>query len=87
MWWDMLRCFNGRPEPRIIDAMVGALEEILRLPSRHCQMSALHGLGHLSDEMNHESREPIIRAFLRKNENLDPELIRYAEMVIAGKML
>src|SRR5262245_52728491 len=47
MWWDMLRSFDDDPDPRIVETMVAALAEVLQLPARHCQMSALHGLGHL----------------------------------------
>ncbi len=83
MWWDILRNFKGNIDPRIVEAMVNALEKILQLPVRHCQMSALHGLGHLQ----HKSKEAIIRTFLVHRSNEDAELRDYAEKAIAGKVL
>jgi hypothetical protein len=47
MWSDMLRDFRNESDSRIVFAMVEALQEVLAIPSRHCQVSALHGLGHL----------------------------------------
>jgi hypothetical protein len=83
MWWDMLRHFDDEGDQAIIDSMAVALQEILSLPNLHCQMSALHGLGHL----HHESKEMIIRRFLNHNPNLDPEIRAYAESAIAGQVL
>src|SRR5438034_6061378 len=59
MWWDMLRRFDDAGDLKIVEAMVAALEEILDLPARHCQISALHGLGHLQ----HPSKTAIIGSF------------------------
>jgi hypothetical protein len=83
MWWDMLRYFGDAPDGRIVDAMVRALEEVLRSPVRHCQMSALHGLGHLQ----HDSKETIIRSFVAANPDLDSEVAQYANQAIAGTVL
>ena len=83
MWWDMLRCFSDAPDQRIVASMIRALDQILRLPVRHCQMSALHGLGHLK----HESKEMIIRSFLSANRDVDSEVREYAEHAIAGTVL
>ena len=83
MWWDMLRSFESDPAPRIVDAMVAALTEVLELRTRHCQMSALHGLGHLK----HPAKESIIRAFLSRSGDLDNEIVQYAEQAIAGTVL
>jgi hypothetical protein len=83
MWWDMLRYFGDDPDDRIVDAMVVALEEVLRSPVRHCQMSALHGLGHL----RHDSKETIIRSFVAANHDLDSEVLQYANQAIAGTVL
>jgi hypothetical protein len=82
MWWDMLRTFDQDPDRRIVEAMVHALAKVLQLPVRHCQMSALHGLGRLS----HPKKETIIRDFLASR-NLDDEIVQYAEKAIAGTVL
>jgi hypothetical protein len=83
MWWDMLRTFEDDPGPRIVEAMVAALTEVLQLPVRHCQMSALHGFGHL----RHSAKEGVIRAFLARARDLDDEVAQYAEKAIAGTVL
>ena len=83
MWWDMLRFFGESPDHRVQEAMLRALDEVLQVPSRHCQLSALHGLGHLE----HEGREPIIRRFLAANPDVDDEMREYAEHAIAGDVL
>lgn len=83
MWWDMLRTFDDDPDPRIVEAMVRALAEVLQLPARHCQMSALHGLGHL----RHREKEEIIRGFVSAGRDLDAELLEYAESAIRGTVL
>jgi len=83
MWWDMLRSFGDDPNASIVGAMIRALEEVLQLPTRHLQMSALHGLGHLK----HESKERIIRSLLLANAEIDEEMREYAENAIAGTTL
>jgi hypothetical protein len=83
MWWDMLRTFRDSPDPSIVAGMIRALDEVLRLPVRHCQMSALHGLGHLK----HESKETIIRRFLSVNRDVDEEVRHYAENAIVERLL
>jgi len=59
------------------------LNAFLELPVRHCQLRALHGLGHLT----HESKEAIIRRFLTAHPDLDDELREYALEAIAGNVL
>ena len=83
MWWDMLRFFGESPDRRVQEAMLRALDEVLQVPSRHCQVSALHGLGHLA----HEGKEAIIRRFLATNADVDSEMREYAEHAIAGDVL
>jgi hypothetical protein len=83
MWWDMLRTFGDAPDQRITDAMIRALERVLELSARHCQLSALHGLGHLT----HDSKDAIIRRFLAAHPDVDDELRQYALEAIAGNVL
>jgi hypothetical protein len=83
MCWDMLRYFKDDGDPKIVAAMVTALQEVLMLPARHCQVSALHGLGHLE----HASKRTIIEDFMRRNPSVDSELREYAHAAIAGKVL
>ena len=83
MWWDMLRRFDDAGDPSIIDIMVAALEEVLDIPTRHCQISALHGLGHL----RHSSKAAIISRFVQSHPTLDSEILKYANAAIAGKVL
>lgn len=83
MWWDMLRYFGDAPDARIVESIARALDEVLAIPVRHCQMSALHGLGHLQ----HDSREAIVRAFVAVNHDLDDELLQYANAAMVGKLL
>jgi hypothetical protein len=83
MWWDMLRSFDDDPDPRIVGGMVRALADVLQLPAQHCQMSALHGLGHLK----HEAKETIIRTFIADGRDLNRELLEYAERAINGTVL
>jgi hypothetical protein len=83
IWWDMLRHFGEGGDPRIVAAMVLALEQILPLPARHCRVSALHGLGHLE----HPSKATVIETFLRTNPTIDLELRQYAEAAVVGKVL
>ena len=63
--------------------MIAALDQILGLPVRHCQMSALHGLGHL----RHESKDEVVRAFLSTHPHIDDEMREYAAGAIAGTAL
>jgi hypothetical protein len=79
----MLRPFDDHPDARIVEAMVRALAEVLLVPARHCQMSALHGLGHL----RHESKEEIIRVFIDNCRDSDNEIVEYAQKAIAGTVL
>lgn len=83
MWWDMLRFFGDEPDPQIVEHMFQALGRVLALPSHHCQLSALHGLGHLQ----HEATEGLIRRFLAANPDADEEIRDYAEHAIAGNVL
>jgi len=83
MWWDSL-CYdwhcgnrlrsNGGDDQRMQDVMLETLSQILHLQSLSCQVAALHGIGNL----HHPDTEEIIRQYLDRNPNLDPETKAYA---------
>ena len=85
MWWDELREWQHQEDrdPQTQEVILTALEQILKIPSRDCQMSALHGLGHLS----HPRRGTIIQHYLQHTSTLDDELKQYAEIAMAGEVL
>lgn len=85
MWWDELRDWDHRKDrdPHIREVIVKALEQILTLPSRDCQMSALHGLGHLP----HPSRVSLIQDYLQQTSDMDEELREYVQDAMAGEVL
>ena len=82
MWWDW---FEGIPRSRVqkpltsdgrrlMTAMLGSLEEILKLDSPHSQKGALHGLGHL----NQPRGKKTIGTFLKNNPRIDERTENYA---------
>jgi len=84
MWWDSLaydwHCgnrsrSNGGEDQLIQDVMFQTLGRILSLPSEACQMSALHGLGHL----HHPDTQNLIERFLRENCSASAKLREYAQ--------
>jgi hypothetical protein len=83
MWWDLLREFQQDRDQKVIDAMFQAMKEILQSPILACQVSALHGLGHLE----HADKREVIEEYLRQNENLDNETREYAIAAISGEVL
>lgn len=92
MWWDQLAdqygmMQNGVPvdedDAMIQDAMFKALADILRIDSRTCQRSALHGLGHL----RHRDAAKAVAEFLESHPDVDDELRRYAMVSKAGDVL
>lgn len=83
MWWDLLRSFDENPDRRVLNAMFKALCKILKIESRECQMSALHGLGHLPLR----KKEQVIEDFLDKHPDIDTKMKSHALAAIQGKML
>jgi hypothetical protein len=83
MWWDHLRSFEDDPDPMVIETMLEVLAKILKLNDRDCQISALHGLGHLK----HPNRQQVIESFLASHPELNEQSKRYAEAAIEGKIL
>lgn len=83
MWWDLLRDFSDDPDPRVEEAMLEALSQILNMHSFDCQISALHGLGHLK----HEGKRNVIEGYLDSHPNLDAKTKEYALAAIEGRVL
>lgn len=83
MWWDLLRDFSDDQDPKTKDAMLAALSQILKLDSIDCQVSALHGLGHLE----HSGKRKVIEQFLEAQPNLDDEMRDYATAAMKGRVL
>jgi hypothetical protein len=84
MWWDELRGWDHEDvDPQTKEIVLQALMAILEIPSRDCQLSALHGLNHLW----HPKREQIIREFLAQNPNVDEFTKEFAGSAIEGKMM
>jgi hypothetical protein len=81
MWWDCLRNFQDDGDSKTAEWMFEALSQILKIDSLSCQISALHGLGHLE----HEGKKRLIEDFLANNPDF-PEK-RYALLAIEGKVL
>ena len=81
MWWDYLRGFNKDKDLRVMEWMFDTISEILKIDSFDCQMSALHGLGHIE----HPKKKSLIETFLRRHPNF-PEK-NYALAAIDGKVL
>jgi hypothetical protein len=94
MWWDLLLHSGTEDDPdndpRLKEAMFQAMSKILEIPSLDCQISALHGLGHLK----HPAKKAQIENYLARNPNWEVKLpgggitVReYALAAIEGKVL
>jgi len=81
MWWDYLRGFDDDKDLQVMEWMFETLSGILKIDSIDCQMSALHGLGHIE----HRGKKNLIEVFLRKNSNFTDK--DYALAAIEGKVL
>ena len=81
MWWDYLRGFDNDKDLQVFDWMFETLSQILEIDSTDCQLSALHGLGHIE----HRGKKNLIENFLRKNPNFADK--DYAIAAIEGKVL
>lgn len=81
MWWDYLRGFGNDKDLQVFDWMFETLSPILEIDSTNCQLSALHGLGHIE----HREKKNLIENFLRRNPNFADK--DYAISAIEGKVL
>ncbi len=85
MWFDVWPTFwNAKDIPEWRDAMWRVFCEMLALPWREAQVSALHGIGHEGSRLNRpkESNAPT-DAFIRNVTN-DEELKNYAQAAARG---
>jgi hypothetical protein len=83
MWWDLFRYFGSEPDGKVITEMYLALKQILQMEPEHCQVAALHGLGHL----RHSRKRPLIRDYLEGKPDIRSEVREYALACITGKIL
>jgi hypothetical protein len=63
--------------------MFQAMTKILESPLLACQVSALHGLGHVE----HIGKRQVIEEYLQCNINLDIETREYALAALKGEIL
>lgn len=90
MWWESLAGAEYQGGPPVIDdkpiclRLIATIEKILLIPSKTCQMSALHGLNEIGYP-SHVGIKAVIDGFLRENRNIDAEVQRYASAVMSGR--
>jgi hypothetical protein len=81
MWWDCLRNFDKDADNKPTQWIFETLSSILKIDSFDCQLSAIHGLGHIE----HKEKKSLIETFLRRNPNF-PEK-EFALNAIEGNIL
>jgi hypothetical protein len=83
MWWDLIKPFEEEPDRAVVEAMFQSLRDVLSIPDRECQRSALHGLGHIE----HDKIEELIRDYLDAHPEFNSWDRKEAEDVILRKLL
>ena len=85
MWFDVWPSFwNAKHAPEWCDAMWQVFCEMLAMPWREAQVSALHGIGHEGNRLNrHQELQAHMDAFIRQVKN-DDELKNYAQAAARG---
>jgi len=89
MWWDAAPIYSTRTiagDSRLDGECLAVMERILGIPHVACQESALHGLGHWKFD-HPEEVVTIIDDFLKREPNLRPDLVGYAEAAKTGCIL
>lgn len=88
MWWDIFPSFGGAQsgEPKIHQACLKVMEEVLLLPSELCQISALHGLNHWHLHYAAETQR-IFDQFLANGSAITPRVREYALHARGGMCL
>jgi hypothetical protein len=79
MWWDIFPTWGGSQagEAEIHEACLEVMEQVLKLPSDLCQLSALHGLNHWLLHYEQDVLR-IVDAYLQNSKNLSPRICEYA---------
>lgn len=89
MLWDM-DCLEGAAmiykESHLVEPIFSVLKQALDCKSVACQISALHGLGHLQ-MYNHEIVNQIIEPFIREHRAALPWVEKYAGRALIGHVL
>ena len=88
MWFDVWpTLWNMRHRQSWRDAAWHVLEELLAMPFREVQISALHGIGHWVNELDRDDDiNRSITAFVKRLGNSDNELLQYAEAARSGRV-
>ena len=86
MLWDM-DCLEGaamiNKEEHLVGPIFSVLEEALNCKTVACQISALHGLGHLQED-NVKRVKSLIQPFIERNQAAMPWVEAYAREAIKG---
>lgn len=89
MWWDIIPIY-GRPDVpsrrEVDEACLRVMEQVVAFESIACRESALHGLGHWHLYYPRDV-ERIVDAFLAADQDMRPELTRYAHAARRGHVL
>lgn len=88
MWFDVWpTLWHMRHRQSWRDAAWHMLEELLAMPVREVQISALHGIGHWVNYLDHDDDiNRSITAFVKRLGNSDNELSQYAEAARSGRV-
>jgi hypothetical protein len=77
----LLQEFSPESSP-VRSAMLESLSRILKIESLDCQISALHGLGHIT----HGDKKKVIEDFLNVHSTLDEKTRKYAREAMEGRV-
>lgn len=81
--------FNRADQPLValrLDSCLDVLGAVLRIENRHCQHAALHGLGHLRQQVPSEARVNLVEGVLDRflSRTVDSGLREYATLCRRG---
>lgn len=85
--------FNRQDQPLLLlrlDRCLDTLGRLLRLPNRHCQHAALHGLGHLRQQVSSQAKlhlvQTTIDSYLSRAPLPDERLVAFAHAARRGEI-